>query len=86
KSSSVEPDCCLGGGCKGYMFALEVREELATWPAQDNRERKWLNVKEALELCRYEWMQSALEECIRVMTEDGSTKEVRVAVWNLIAA
>lgn len=34
-----------------------------------------LNVKEALELCRYEWMQSALEEFIRVMTEDGSTKK-----------
>ena len=34
-----------------------------------------LNVKEALELCRYEWMQSALEEFLRVMTEDGSSKE-----------
>ena len=81
------------------MFALEVKEELAAWPEQENRERRWvsittviafvcvvyvlirdstnsqLNVKEALELCRYEWMQSALEEFLRVMTEDGSTKE-----------
>ncbi|XP_010514328.1 PREDICTED: nudix hydrolase 13, mitochondrial-like [Camelina sativa] len=75
KSSSMEADCCLAGGCKGYMFALEVKEELATWPEQENRERRWLNVKEALELCRYEWMQSALEEFLRVMAEEGSTKE-----------
>ncbi|XP_033128606.1 nudix hydrolase 13, mitochondrial isoform X3 [Brassica rapa] len=73
KSSCEEAECC--GGCKGYMFALEVKEELAAWPEQENRERRWLNVKEALELCRYEWMQSALEEFLRVMTEDGSTKE-----------
>ncbi|KAG2261439.1 hypothetical protein Bca4012_013809 [Brassica carinata] len=75
KSSSLEDECCLGGGCKGYMFALEVKEELTAWPEQENRERRWLSVKEALELCRYEWMQSALEEFIRVMTEDGRTKE-----------
>lgn len=30
-----------------------------------------LNVKEALELCRYEWMQRALEEFLRVMGEEG---------------
>ncbi|KAF8108137.1 hypothetical protein N665_0114s0029 [Sinapis alba] len=75
KSSSLEDECCLGGGCKGYMFALEVKEELTAWPEQENRERRWLDVKEALELCRYEWMQSALEEFLRVMTEDGRTKE-----------
>jgi hypothetical protein len=38
----VEADCCLGGGCKGYMFALEVKEELAIWPEQDDRERRWV--------------------------------------------
>lgn len=30
-----------------------------------------LNVKEALELCRYEWMQRALEEFLRVKEEEG---------------
>ncbi|KAG7563641.1 NUDIX hydrolase-like domain superfamily [Arabidopsis suecica] len=83
KSSSLEADCCLGGGCKGYMFALEVKEELAIWPEQDNRERRWLNVKEALELCRYEWMQSALEEFLRVMAEEGSTKEDSLAISSI---
>ncbi|XP_013595818.1 PREDICTED: nudix hydrolase 13, mitochondrial isoform X4 [Brassica oleracea var. oleracea] len=57
KSSCEEAECC--GGCKGYMFALEVKEELAAWPEQENRERRW----------------SALEEFLRVVTEDGSSKE-----------
>ncbi|ESQ32819.1 hypothetical protein EUTSA_v10004929mg [Eutrema salsugineum] len=86
KSSSVEAECCLGGGCKGYMFALEVKEELETWPEQENRERRWLNVKEALELCRYEWMQSALEEFLRVMAEDGrpgGTQEDPLAISSI---
>lgn len=30
-----------------------------------------LNVKEALELCRYEWMQRALEDFLRVMEDEG---------------
>jgi len=29
-----------------------------------------LTVKEALELCRYEWMQRALEEFLRVMEDE----------------
>lgn len=39
-----------------------------------------LNVKEALELCRYEWMQRALKEFLRVMEEEGKlrTKEETV--------
>lgn len=34
-----------------------------------------LNVKEALELCRYEWMQRALEEFLRVMQEEEEEEE-----------
>ena len=30
------------GGCKGYMFALEVTEELQEWPERGNRQRKWV--------------------------------------------
>ena len=42
KSSSCnEEDECYGG-CKGYMFALEVTEELEEWPERENRERKWV--------------------------------------------
>ncbi|CAN8305374.1 unnamed protein product [Cochlearia groenlandica] len=72
KSSTLEDDCF--GGCKGYMFALQVTEELEDWPERDNRKRKWLNVKEALELCRYEWMQRALEEFLKVMEQESKLR------------
>ncbi|KAK9272840.1 hypothetical protein L1049_003218 [Liquidambar formosana] len=70
RSKSKQKLCSQEGGCKGYMFALKVTEELETWPEQENRYRKWLNIKEAFKLCRYEWMRSALEEFLRVMAED----------------
>lgn len=97
-----------------YVKALEVNEELATWPEQENREGRWVSsttvcfslyviydytkktdrslyycinaqliIKEALELCRYEWMQSAFEEFLRVITEDGMTKEEILAVSSI---
>lgn len=47
----MEADCYLGGGCKGYMFALEVKEELTTWPEKDNRERRWVNRKMLTFVC-----------------------------------
>lgn len=33
----------LEGGCRGFMFALEVTEELDAWPEQGNRDRKWVS-------------------------------------------
>lgn len=33
-----------------------------------------LNIKEAFELCRYEWMREALEAFLRVMETDEMTK------------
>jgi diphosphoinositol-polyphosphate diphosphatase len=70
RSKSRQNSSSLEGGCRGYMFALEVTEELETWPEQENRDRKWLKIKEAFRLCRYEWMCRALEEFLRVMAED----------------
>ncbi|XP_031276674.1 nudix hydrolase 12, mitochondrial-like isoform X1 [Pistacia vera] len=68
------------GGCKGYMFALEVTEELESWPEQENRCRKWLNIKDAFELCRYEWMREALEAFLGVMAKEEKieTEEEKV--------
>ncbi|KAB1201359.1 Nudix hydrolase 13, mitochondrial [Morella rubra] len=71
RSKSREDVCSLEGGCKGYMFALEVTEELETWPEQEKRDRKWLKVKEAFKLCRYEWMRRALEEFLKLIAENG---------------
>ncbi|KAJ9189792.1 hypothetical protein P3X46_001046 [Hevea brasiliensis] len=70
KSKSRQDPCTLEGGCKGVMFALEVIEELDSWPEQENRDRKWLNIKDAFEFCRYEWMREALEIFLGVIAED----------------
>ncbi|XP_028057222.1 nudix hydrolase 12, mitochondrial-like isoform X3 [Camellia sinensis] len=44
RSKSSQEICRLQeGGCKGYMFALEVTEELEDWPEQGNRDRKWVS-------------------------------------------
>ncbi|KAL6994542.1 Nucleoside diphosphate-linked moiety X motif 13 [Sarracenia purpurea var. burkii] len=69
RSKSSEERCSLEGGCKGYMFALEVTEELEIWPEQGVYDRKWVYLKEAFKLCRYEWMRRALEKFKRVLTE-----------------
>lgn len=42
RSKSKQDICSLEGGCKGYMFALEVTEEHDTWPERENRDRKWV--------------------------------------------
>nr|XP_043634551.1 nudix hydrolase 13, mitochondrial isoform X1 [Erigeron canadensis] len=73
RSKSNEAACTKEGGCKGYMFALEVTEELEVWPEQKNRSRKWVVIDEAFVLCRYEWMRSALTEFVRIL-ETGKHK------------
>ncbi|XP_024933475.3 nudix hydrolase 13, mitochondrial isoform X2 [Ziziphus jujuba] len=85
RSKSRQNICSQEGGCKGYMFALEVTEELDTWPEQGNRDRKWVNTKEAFKLCRYEWMREALEKFVRVIAEDKEveTREETQIVENL---
>ncbi|KAK3002032.1 hypothetical protein RJ639_022543, partial [Escallonia herrerae] len=75
RSKSKQDLCSLEGGCKGYMFALEVTEELNVWPEQGNRDRKWLLAKDAFKLCRYEWMCRALEEFLRIMAGKDEIRE-----------
>ncbi|KAK4597412.1 hypothetical protein RGQ29_015093 [Quercus rubra] len=60
RSKSRQNSCNLGGGCKGFMFALKVTEELDSWPEQALHERKWLTIEEAFKFCRYDWMRDAL--------------------------
>ncbi|XP_073007739.1 nudix hydrolase 12, mitochondrial-like [Typha latifolia] len=61
RSKSNQNSCSDEGACKGYMFALEVTEELEYWPEQASHGRRWVSVREAYELCRYEWMRQALD-------------------------
>ncbi|CAA7404951.1 unnamed protein product [Spirodela intermedia] len=55
------------GTCKCHFFAMEVKEELDSWPEQAYHERRWLSVGEARELCRYPWMREALQRCVEFL-------------------
>ncbi|KAM7255095.1 hypothetical protein ACFE04_020336 [Oxalis oulophora] len=46
---------------EGYMFSLLVKEQLDFWPEQHVRQRIWMNVDEAKEVCRHWWMKEALD-------------------------
>ncbi|KAI0510589.1 nudix hydrolase 13, mitochondrial [Dendrobium catenatum] len=68
RSKSKQNLCGQEGACRGYMFALEVNEELEFWPEQSTHDRKWLNVWEAWKLCRYDWMREALNSLSILIT------------------
>ncbi|GMN42261.1 hypothetical protein TIFTF001_011475 [Ficus carica] len=48
----------------GYMFPLLVQEELDLWPEMDFRQRKWMSVLEAKEVCQHGWMIEALDRLV----------------------
>lgn len=48
------------GEAHAHMFAMRVREELATWPEGGQRARVWLPLPAALAAARHEWMRAAL--------------------------
>lgn len=52
------------GYCRAEMFAMCVTEQLDSWPEQDARQRQWLEIAEALDQCRYDWMREALNVCV----------------------
>ncbi|KAK6241756.1 hypothetical protein SCA6_007145 [Theobroma cacao] len=70
RSKSKQNSCSLEGGCRGYMFALEVTEELESWAEQTTYKRKWLSPEEAYKFCRYEWMRDALEVFLAGIKKD----------------
>ncbi|KAJ6845342.1 nudix hydrolase 12, mitochondrial-like isoform X2 [Iris pallida] len=70
RSKSRQNSCSTEGTCKGYMFALKVTEELDNWPEKNSHERRWVSVKDAWSLCRYEWMCEALTAFISVLSRD----------------
>jgi diphosphoinositol-polyphosphate diphosphatase len=43
------------------MFSLFVNEELEVWPEKDVRQRVWMSVTEARDVCAHLWMKEALE-------------------------
>ncbi|XP_042373482.1 nudix hydrolase 18, mitochondrial-like [Zingiber officinale] len=45
-----------------YMFAMEVAEVLQQWPEMNSRERKWVSIAEARQVCKHSWMREALDK------------------------
>ncbi|KAK0574048.1 hypothetical protein LWI29_017569 [Acer saccharum] len=46
---------------EGFMFPLLVKEQLEMWPEKDVRQRIWMSVEDAREVCRHWWMKEALD-------------------------
>ncbi|KAK6927826.1 NUDIX hydrolase domain, partial [Dillenia turbinata] len=46
---------------EGYLFPLLVEEQLDFWPEMNVRQRKWMSIKEAREVCLHWWMKEALD-------------------------
>lgn len=77
--SSQKKNCGPTGACKGYIFAMEVMEELESWPEQATHGRRWVSTREAYQLCRYDWMREALTallERLSMIEAVGSTQEL----------
>ncbi|GAV82581.1 NUDIX domain-containing protein [Cephalotus follicularis] len=72
RSKSKQNSCSLEGGCRGYMFAMEVVEELDSWPEQSSYNRKWLTPEDAFKLCRYDWMRDALKRFLTTITKEST--------------
>ncbi|KAE9613828.1 hypothetical protein Lal_00016267 [Lupinus albus] len=46
---------------EGYMFSLLVKKQLENWPEKNIRNRRWMTVAEAKEVCPHTWMKEALD-------------------------
>ncbi|XP_047076936.1 nudix hydrolase 13, mitochondrial-like isoform X1 [Lolium rigidum] len=79
KSKSSQQSSSPRGACKGYIFAMEVIEELESWPEQATHGRRWVSPGEAYQLCRYDWMREALTallERFSMIEAVGSAQEL----------
>nr|CAB3449895.1 unnamed protein product [Digitaria exilis] len=78
KSKSSQNSTSPRGACKGYIFAMEVTEELESWPEQETHSRRWVSPAEAYQLCRYEWMREALTALLERLSviEPVATQEL----------
>ncbi|KAL6193472.1 hypothetical protein ACLB2K_034556 [Fragaria x ananassa] len=70
RSKSKQNNGSLQGGCRGYMFALRVTEELDSWPEQAIYGRKWVSIEDAFRFCRYDWMREALRKLLTSLSEN----------------
>ncbi|KAF8398947.1 hypothetical protein HHK36_014812 [Tetracentron sinense] len=60
---------------EGYMFPLLVKEQLDLWPEKNVRQRRWMTVSEAREVCQHWWMKEALDVLVRRLTSAQQAEE-----------
>ncbi|MQL94206.1 hypothetical protein Taro_026863 [Colocasia esculenta] len=53
----------------GYMFPLNVTEEMLHWPEMESRKRRWVTVAEARETCQQPWMRKALDKLVKRLSD-----------------
>ncbi|XP_058184741.1 nudix hydrolase 17, mitochondrial-like [Rhododendron vialii] len=53
---------------EGRMFALLVTEQLELWPEKNFRQRLWMKVGDAREVCQNWWMKEALDILVDRLT------------------
>ncbi|KAF1863867.1 hypothetical protein Lal_00030988 [Lupinus albus] len=70
---------------EGYMFPLLVQEQLEFWPEQHVRQRIWMSISEAKEVCQHWWMKEALERLVNRLTAQkyGRVKQVVGSVHSI---
>ncbi|XP_024381617.1 nudix hydrolase 16, mitochondrial-like isoform X5 [Physcomitrium patens] len=73
KSKRQQGVFCPEGLCRAYMFALDVTEQLETWPEQHARQRQWFAVPDAIVQCRHDWMRGALDQCVAFLASGSSS-------------
>lgn len=56
---------------EGYMFPLLVTEQLELWPEKNSRQRVWMTVEEAKEVCDASWMKEALDRLVDRLSASG---------------
>ncbi|CAH9083494.1 unnamed protein product [Cuscuta europaea] len=65
-----------GNACEGHMFPLLVNEELDCWPEMNIRQRHWISIREAREVCVKGWMMEALELLASRLTRQNRQSKV----------
>ncbi|KAL2462821.1 Nudix hydrolase 17 [Forsythia ovata] len=61
---------------EGYMFPMLVTEEFEVWPEKNVRQRIWMTVNEAREVCAHSWMKEALDAfCSSIHVSANKEKE-----------
>ncbi|XP_043703519.1 nudix hydrolase 18, mitochondrial-like [Telopea speciosissima] len=61
---------------EGVMFPLLVKEQLDLWPEKNLRQRKWMTVAEAREVCQHWWMKEALDRLVRRLMQQPEEEDI----------